>query len=84
MTKDQEIIRKIKSWLEYTVQDVEDIDELDDISKGWLECSENLLEQINKWVGNIEEEKTYVEPYGNTGSDSDYFHPKAKTTKGRN
>ena len=29
----------------------------------------------------IKEEKTFVEPYGNTGSDADYFHPKAKTIK---
>jgi len=27
------------------------------------------------------DEEVCVEPYGNTGSDVDYFHPKARTTK---
>jgi hypothetical protein len=47
MTKEQQTIKKIKDWLE----DVKEPDEyeLDDIDKGWLECSQSLLEQIEKW-----------------------------------
>ena len=56
MTKEQQIINKIKEWLigvqEVNEPDAEwtiDVDSLSDIDKGWLECSEMLLEQIEKW-----------------------------------
>lgn len=56
MTKEQQIINKIKEWL-IGVQEVNepnaewtiDVDSLSDIDKGWLECSQMLLEQIEKW-----------------------------------
>ena len=51
-----ELIKKIKDWL-IGVQEVNepnaewtiDVDSLSDIDKGWLECSQMLLEQIEKW-----------------------------------
>ena len=51
-----ELIKKIKDWLT-GVQEVNepnaewtiDVDSLSDIDKGWLECSQMLLEQIEKW-----------------------------------
>ena len=52
MTKDQQIINKIKEWLE----DVVEINRptlvlgiLDEVDKGWLECAEGLLGQIETW-----------------------------------
>ena len=56
MTNKQQIINKTKDWLigvqegnepnaEWTI----DVDSLSDIDKGWLECSQMLLEQIEKW-----------------------------------
>ena len=56
MTNEQQIINKIKDWL-IGVQEVNepnaewtiDVDSLSDIDKGWLECSQMLLEQIEKW-----------------------------------
>ena len=51
------------------------------------ECMAKAYDEIKGRKGKmvdgsfIKEEKTVVEPYGNTGSDVDYFHPKAKTIK---
>ena len=43
----------------------------------------NWLERFQRvwWKAEEQDEKTYVEPYGNTGSDVDYFHSKAKTMR---
>ena len=46
MTKEQQIINKIKEWLE----DTGEFDErLDDIDIGFIQCQQNLLELIKKW-----------------------------------
>ena len=46
MTKEQQIINKIKDWLE----DTGEFDErLDDIDIGFIQCQQNLLELIKKW-----------------------------------
>jgi hypothetical protein len=53
-----QIIKKIKDWLEdevnqyekYTFDDNNDVDDADVyLSKGRHECAENLYNQINKW-----------------------------------
>lgn len=45
-----ELIKKIKDWLK-SIEGYNEphMDNLDDIDKGWLECSQMLLEQIEKW-----------------------------------
>jgi len=50
MTKEQQIINKIKDWLK-SIEGYNEpfMDNLEDIDKGWLECSQMLLEQIEKW-----------------------------------
>ena len=50
MTKEQQIINKIKDWLK-SIEGYNEphMDNLEDIDKGWLECSQMLLEQIENW-----------------------------------
>ena len=50
MTKEQQTINKIKDWL-IDVEKINEpnIDNLSDIDKGWSECAEMLLKQINEW-----------------------------------
>ena len=50
MTNEQQIINKIKDWLK-SIEGYNEpfMDNLEDIDKGWLECSQMLLEQIEKW-----------------------------------
>ena len=44
------LINKIKDWL-IDVEKINEpnIDNLSDIDKGWSECAEMLLKQINEW-----------------------------------
>ena len=41
----------------------------------------NWLKKFQRVWWKAEEQPRYIEPYGNTGSDVDYFHSKATTMK---
>jgi hypothetical protein len=49
MTKEQDLINKIKQWLEDTGGFEEADEMLDDIDKGFIQCQNNLLKLIKKW-----------------------------------
>jgi len=80
-----QLVNKIKVWLRGELSEVrknplyEDDDTRESaLLDGRYECAEGLLKMIKQWE---KKEQVYVEPYGSTGSDVDYFHPKAKTIK---